>query len=498
VALVALVASMAAGAPARAVGYRVRLDTRFDSVAFRGVAIDSIPIGEVVTGPDGGLYTPNGFAVRCAPGSDWCTYYRPTAIRRGAPVAGTIDATVWGLGVPGLSVRATARHASDFRSEESWPGTDPGFRLLEATAEYTIPWLTARAGRTHEASRLGFVGYDGARLETRALDRRLRAAAWGGWGLARGVALPATHTALDPLDDFLPRERQRLVGTSLGWASRAVTGRAIWQREVDPHADDLVSERAGVDAAVRGPYLVRFTGGADYDLAAGWWGSAEAALSRPLPRWPGSVTVGVRRYRPHFDLWTIWGAFAPTPYRAVHGEVRVSPWPTLEVRGRGERYSFEDTETTTPLVTAEDDGWRWSLTGAWRRGPTWEVRGGLHEEHGPGASSLGYDAGLTVEVTRKITAGLTGSYLERPLEFRYSDARVWTWGLEADWRASSRFRLGGRVLRLDESRDRPDAAAFDWDQIRVGIHATLLLDSGPDRATVPPAVLRIPERGGAR
>ena len=38
-----------------------------------------------------------------------------------------------------------------------------------------------------------------------------------------------------------------------------------------------------------------------------------------------TALVGARQYRPHFDLWTIWGAFSPVPYHAVNGSVWVRP-----------------------------------------------------------------------------------------------------------------------------------------------------------------------------
>ncbi|HXI21536.1 MAG TPA: hypothetical protein VNH46_10645, partial [Gemmatimonadales bacterium] len=64
---------------ARAQGYNLRLDTRVQSVAYRGVRLDSIPVGSVVTMPDGSLESPDGYAVSCAPGAAVCEFYRPGA-----------------------------------------------------------------------------------------------------------------------------------------------------------------------------------------------------------------------------------------------------------------------------------------------------------------------------------------------------------------------------------------------------------------------------------
>ena len=57
---------------AEAQGYRLRLDSRVQRVTYRGLTMDSIPVGEVVTGPTGGPRTPDDFAVRCPAGSAHC------------------------------------------------------------------------------------------------------------------------------------------------------------------------------------------------------------------------------------------------------------------------------------------------------------------------------------------------------------------------------------------------------------------------------------------
>jgi hypothetical protein len=485
----AILGAAGAAADAGAVGYRALLDTQFESVAFRGVAIDSIRATDVVTGPDGGLYTPDGIAVQCTPGFEYCTFYRPGPEQQSGPWVTTGSVSLWGLGAPGLSIRSIARAATDVGDAGVWPGTDPAFQLVEAVAEWARPSLVVRAGRMHEATRFGASGFDGGRAEVRALGQRARALVYGGWGLAEGVALPVTHDALDPLDQVQPKEREHVLGLGLQWASAALDARAIYQREVDPPSNNFVSERIGAEAGVRLPLALSLSAGSDWDLLGGTWGSAEARLATR------GAAVGVRRYRPRFDLWTIWGAFSPVPYRAGYAEVSLAPVRTLEVRGRGELYEFEDAEAATPLVAAEDDGWRWSADGTWRAARAWSVGAGLHQEHGPGASSLGYQARVAVDAARGLTVAALGSWLERPLEFRYSDAEVASFGLEADWRPTPRLRFTAKLRRFDEARNRPDAAAFEWDQLRVGLGATLLFDSVPG-LSIPPAVWRIPERGG--
>jgi len=52
--------------------------------------------------------------------------------------------------------------------------------------------------------------------------------------------------------------------------------------------------------------------------------------------------------------------------------------------------------------------------------------------------------------------------------------------------------------RYAESRRRPDAAAFDWDQLRCSARVVLLFGSAADLTTLPPAVRRMPGGRAAR
>ncbi|MGQ0719990.1 MAG: hypothetical protein ACT4PE_00310 [Candidatus Eiseniibacteriota bacterium] len=482
----------AAPGGARAEEYRLRVDARFQSVGFRGVSLDSIPAADAVVGESGGLETPDGIAVRCPPGSAHCFFFRPGERLRVAPVVTTTDLTYWGFGVPGLSLRASSRFAGEAGDANEWPGTDPAVQLLVGYLEYADSRVGARAGRLQEPTRFGLVGYDGGRGEVRARAGRIRAGLYGGWGLARASALPPTSSSLDPLDDFRPRERQHLFGTDVRVSVAGTETVVLYQREVDPRADDLVSERVGAESRWTAPLGLVASAGADYDVAAGYWGSGETRLA-----WSGSglidaAEVGARRYRPHFDLWTIWGMFSPVPYRAISGDIGLRPRSELRIGLRGETWDFENTGAHAPLVRSEDDGWRWSALAEWTPEPPWRARAGLHQEFGPGASSLGYQAGVDYALAHG-SVGLEASYLRRPLEFRFDESRVWTWGAAVERDLLRSLRLSADLRLVSESRERPDAAAFDWNQTRVSLAATWAFGSATGRP-VPPAVLRIPSR----
>jgi hypothetical protein len=491
--LVALAPSVAAAQ----VGYRLRLDAGAQSVAFRGVTLDSIPVTDTVGAPGQGPTTSDGYAVQCLTGAPYCTFFRPGPIRRAGPATVAADATVWGLGLPGVSVHAAGRLGVDLGTADVWPGTQPAVQLLQGYAEYAVPRVTARLGRQVVASRLGTSGFDGAGVVLRDSRRRIELQGYAGWGLERGVALPVTSPALNPLDDFQPERRQLVAGAGAGWRSTLADLRLDYQREVDPRSDYFVSERVALGGTLRPITSVLLSGGADYDLAAGWWGSADATLGythRTI-----RAAVGVRRYRPHFDLWTIWGAFSPVPYHSVQASLAVAATQQIELHGRYERYRFEDPETSTPLYnTVPQSGWRWEAGVTATPRTDWTLDASYRRELGPGAAATGLDASLAYRPSNRLTVTAMGSTFDRPLEFRFNEAVVHAYGVDAQVAPSERLRIGLTANRYQEDHRRPDAAAFDWNQFRLSFRVVMLFGNSADLRGLPPAIRLLPGGRAAR
>jgi hypothetical protein len=480
---------------AAAQGYQLRLDTRWQAAAYRGVQLDSIAAADTVSQPGRGPTSAEGFAVQCRAAAAYCTFFRPGETLRAAPLTTTASLTAWGVGLPGLSVHAVGRVGLDLGDAAAWPGTEPAVQLLTGYAEYGASRWTGRLGRQMMASRLGSIAFDGAALVARDARLGLEVQGYAGWGLSRGVALPVTSPALNPLDDFQPRRRQLVAGASAAWRSAPADVRIDYLREVDPRSDYFVSERVGMQGVLRPLDGLTVVAGADYDLASGWWGSAEASLA--YAHRLAYVRLGARRYRPHFELWTIWGAFSPVPYRAAEALLAVTAMPQVQLRARYERYEFDASEANTPLFAAEADGWRWELGGTVTPLEGWTLDGAYRREFGPGAAAAGAGGSVTYAPSRRLSITALGSSVDRPLEFRFNEAIVHTYGVDAAWQPMPRVQVGLTLVRYDESHRRPDAGAFDWDQLRAAARVVLLL-GGADDARLPAVIRLLPGDRSAR
>jgi hypothetical protein len=481
-------------APLVAQGYRVRLDTRVQSLTVRGLAFDSVLRTQVVTGPNGGFMTADGIAVSCPGAAAYCTFFSPGPEVKGAPVTGTASATFWGFGVPGLQFNLQARASGDL-TQNTWFGTEPPLQLLEGYAQYSRGAVTAQLGRTHDYNRLGWIGFDGAKLEVRPFGRTLRIFSYGGRGLARTFPLPVTAAELNPLGDTLalPNKNEIVLGGGFGWFFPIFEGRVLYQREDRSGSDATVSERVAADGSLAISQQLSLSGGGDYNVATDEWGKADVALNYLTTDRRVRLTVGGRRYRPYFDLWSIWAAFAPVAYSLGYGSAAWQVIDGVEIRARGELYQFDAPNASTPLVSVDDNGWRGSVSASVARFANWSLDAGYERDIGPGASSQSIDAAVTYRPTPAFLVTVDGARMVRPLEYRFDDARLWSYGLRIDYQAMQGLRLIGDARGYSEDRNRPDAAALSWDQLRLNLGASIEFGSGSDTRRLHPAILRVPE-----
>jgi hypothetical protein len=469
---------------AQIASYRVRLDARTQAVSFRGLVADSIAAALVVPSADGGVETPDGHAVHCG-SSNYCFYFRPGDILRGVPVTTSASVTLWGFGVEGLSFRGAGRWIGDLGPQRVWPGTEPALQLLEGFFEYQRSATIARAGRQYVSSRLEPVSFDGAWARHRWRDGAVDLAAYGGWGIGQATSVPITSPALNPLDEWRPRDRQLVGGLEAGWLYRGADLRGEYRREVDPAVDYFVSERAALSLAA-GVARLRASGGVEYNLAEGHFGTSDILLTYPRPRY--SVSLGARRYVPYFSLWTLWGAFSPVPYSAVNASTTVRATDQVSVHARGERYQYDEANVSTGLVPKlTDAGWRGSAGIAATLDAQWSADVTYGLEHGPGASGRFIDGSITFAPGERYVVSLNGGSMARPLELRFYDATSRWIGGRGELQVGSQRRLWTDLALVQDERQRPDPGGSSLSQLRLRAGVSVVFGSSADRLALPPA-----------
>lgn len=483
-ALIAACALAATASTALAQDYRVRLDARAQAVSFRGLSLDSIPASAAVPASSGGFETADGFAARCGGGA-FCYFFRPGPEVRAVPATLSASLAMWGLGFEGLALHATGRLIGDLGSDDAWPGTEPGLQLIEGYLDFRRSIFVARAGRQLLASRLEPMGFDGAWLRARVERFDLELTGYGGWGLGQAAVVPVSSPALNPLDEWRPRERQIVAGAEAAWMYRGVDVRAEYRREMDPKDDHFVSERTGLSLHGRARSLLA-TAGLDYNIAEGHLGNADLTVTYLRPRY--SVSGGARRYRPYFSLWTLWGAFSPVPYSAVNASAEARPTAWLSLHARGERYRYEDAGVSTGLVPdLEDRGWRLTSGATATASRQWMFDANYGVERGPGAAARFADATVTYTPREGLSFDAYGGALARPLELRYYDATSRWLGARGEWQRSTQQRLWADVARVSDERERPDAGSSSLAQLRLRAGVSVAFGSGADRSPLPPA-----------
>lgn len=488
-----VVAALVIPVSGAAQGYRVAFDLQAQSVAWRGWQLDSILATDVMVGPTGGSVTPQGYAADCSSGLPWCWYYLPGGRLDAAPAVMTTDVTVWGLGLRGLSARGSFRFHADL-GDPGWPGQQPAFQFWEGYLNYQWNWLEARAGRQVISGRLGWTGFDGARASARMNRVGLEATAYAGWGLARASSVPVDDPVTAPLGDFIPPRRSFLGGGLLAWTSPVADVRAEYLREVDPSTSSWAAHQAAISTVVRPLRHWQVTGGLEYDIAQGLLGSADLGLRYSSTRLQASA--GYRRYRPVFPLWSVWSAFSPVPYNSALSSASYDVLQWLRLRGRVEYYRFENAEASTPLFPTQQDGWRWSAGATITRWRDWIIDAGYTWEKGTGAGALGADASVRWAVRPTVAITGAGSFMKRPLAYRYSDAQVLSLGGDVTWQVTPDLGLSVGAMWLDQDQDRPDASGYDWQQTRINARITYVLSSGTARTSVPAVIERMPSMTG--
>lgn len=458
---VGVVILLGVAAPTAALGQDVRGSVRATAnyLEIAPMRQDTVARAAVTDDPDLGPVF-EGRPVTCVL-VDRCTFYRADDPVAAVGLAQDVSATAWGLGVRGLSVTAFGRVRQDVGGDLSLPRADDSFDLLLGYAELTRDRWGVRLGRLRSMAGLGFAGYDGAevRLDPGAA---LRLTGYAGRSLARGLE-ESRETVLEPIESFVPDGDAWLFGAALRWRHGGDAGVEVrYQRDLMSDRSVLLSERAALDARVR-VRAVEFEVSADYDVALASLGKAH--LSAVLPVRDALVLrATARRYRPWFELWTIWGFFSPVAYHEAQLEAGWSVAAHTQVRAGFAWRAYQDAHATVVFDPLEDDAIRATVGAVTTQGPV-TASATYRLERAVGAFLSAGDAEVRWRPIDRFEVGAQVGATQQIMEFRLGDERILGVGGSVRWRAGDRVvAAGGATLHAHQLADRP--ATGDWDQLR--------------------------------
>jgi len=459
-------------------GVRGHLTTTARYIQMRPVQSDTIAFDAATQRPDG-TYEYQGRRVHCVHGAV-CVYYTAQPVEHSVTFSQDATATAWGLGLKGLSATVSLRARTNVGDGFVWPRSDDPFDAMLAYLELNRDSYRLRLGRMRTTGGLGFSGYDGASAWVRPL-KWLRAEAYGGRSLARGLYEPR-HEVFRAVEDFVIDENAYLIG---GYAEvEPSPGNVVsvrYQREIWADNSGLISERAALDFRVRELAPVRISGSIDYDFAFDVLGKGHLTLGLPIND-AMMLEVSGRRYRPYFELWTIWGFFDPVAYHEVDGRFSWTASPSFGFWVSGGYREYGDTDTQ-PFITPLESSTIRAATGlSWTPQDQWRVEASYRLERGVGATLSSIDARARWTPTDRLGLGVHGTAFQQIEEFRLGEANGLGGGVMFDFKLTNRLALdgGGSVYQnVLENRDgRPD-----WSQIRGWTAFRIDLGSEPGART---------------
>jgi hypothetical protein len=470
--LLALIAGTGVAAdPLFAQAARGTATTTVRYVSLRPIERDSVPFA-LVEEVDGRFFF-DGMEVNCL--GPQCTFFRPGDVGHGIIATQDISATVWGLGVQGLSATFMVRARTHMGGDFAWPRSDDPVDAILAYAQYQRSIYRLRAGRQRTLSGLGFSGFDGLEVML-APYPWIGAEVYGGRSLARGLHEPL-HDALRGIESFVLDQNAYLAGAFVQVLPRAGTSVGLrYQREIWADRIGLVSERASVDVRSDLPGPLRMDAAVDWDVGFNRIGKGHLTVRSPLPDQWGWVELTGRRYLPYFEMSTIWGFFSPTPYHEaeLRTTIRAARPLTAWASAGWRKYGDPEIVVIGPPIT--DESLRVGAGARWIQGPV-SVFGELRTERGFGAYLGSGDLEVRWQAHPSLALTARGSAFQQIEQFRVGDNVVLGGGLAVDAALPAGLRLrSGADLYHQQYDSRPSQA--DWNQLRA--YSILTVPFGED------------------
>ena len=470
-----LLPGVLAAAPLGAQQVRVTGASTMRYIELRPLARDSVAEDQV---PGSGLLRqlPDGRTVRCVPGDPFCRYSRPGERVAAVPLLQDLEASAWGLG-RGVRGFAHLRMRSALGGSAGiWPQEDDAVELLAAYAELERTRYRIRAGRQWQVSGLGFYNFDGMNAGGEPVARTW-VEVYAGRSLVRGMNESRAGGALEAIEEFAPAAHGIIAGAHARY--RPATGVALsasYQADFRSDGAGLFAELAALHASWQG-------GAASVEVAVetdvATLGLNEARVSvHASPRGPVALHGELRRYRPYFELWTIWGAFSPVGFdEARFGATWAASGRRLLFRTDLAHRRYGDAGVANSLDEFRGSGWGVLVGGTWLPAPAWRVDGAYRVEAGFGAARRDGHAGVTRRLGTAGSLSLQALAFQRLYEFRLDEGTVRGVTAELALPLLPRATLfaTGAAYRHPAGR----SGGVDWNQRRGSLRLQWMLGSEP-------------------
>ena len=402
------------------------------------------------------------------------------AVTEAVPLAEDVELSAWGFGVQGLRAYGLLRLRADVGSELVWPRYGDHFDALAAYLELERTRWRLRLGRQQHASGLGLYGFDGGAVTWRPVPN-VRLEGYGGRGLARGYNDPVNSSAILTQDPLIPDRGTLLVGFS-AWAAPGAQSfaSATYQREILNDLSGLVSERVALDAQTTVGRRLTLAGSSDFDLGTGAVGKARLGATTWLPH-SASLGLALFRYRPTFDLTTIWGVFAPQAHRGTSVSATLPPLGAVTLNAGWTLRVYEDITETTPFLrdvgTTTHD---FSVGGAWSHQAV-SVRGSYTFITGYGGQESAGDVRVALDgADDRWLVGLNLAAFQNNEYFRVARGTVLGFGADGRYDVTDRLTVGARLMQYIHTGT-TGMDAPDWSQTRALLQVDWIMGANPDR-----------------